>query len=106
MDIDPARDTAAQGMPCSVEPCNAAVRIDSVIAYGQSFPTALSRGETITVKFIYTTRPTERVFPEMKPSLPGLGVGSRFAADLSGNGEPMQGQKGGMSFEIGAYVVR
>ena len=106
VNIDTLLEPANAGTPCSVAPCKGTVRVDSVIAYGQSFPMPLSKGESISVKFIYTTGPTEKIFPKMKPSFPGLHAGSAFVADVSGNQGPMLDKIRGVVFEIGPYEVR
>ena len=76
--------------PCGTSPCIATVRIDSVLGYGSAFPKTFSAGETITMKFANTLRPTAKDFPDVKPALPGLSVGSKFVALV--NGQMTMGQ--------------
>ncbi|MEO8166776.1 MAG: hypothetical protein ABI623_00925 [bacterium] len=76
--------------PCGTAPCIATVRIDNVLGYGSAFPKTFSAGETITMKFANTLLPTEKNYPNVKPALPGLSVGSKFMALV--NGQMMMGQ--------------
>ena len=76
--------------PCGTAPCIATVRIDSVLGYGSAFPKTFSAGEKITMKFANTLRPTEKNYPDVKPALPGLSVGSKFVALV--NGQMVMGQ--------------
>lgn len=68
--------------PCSKFHCRGTVRIDAVQGYGSSFVRPLSVGETVPMTFVYTLAPTRNVYPEMKPELPGLSLGSSFVADI------------------------
>lgn len=74
--------TAASNDPCSKFPCAAKVRVDSVLGYGSAFPGALASGQEIEVRFLYTLGPSREAFPAETTSLPGLGPGERFSADL------------------------
>lgn len=76
--------------PCSRIPCVANVRVESVLGVGMGFPQPFVEGATHRMKFAFTLGPTVDVFPEMKPSLPGLESGSRFTADITGY-ETLQG---------------
>lgn len=71
--------------PCGKAPCIATVRIDSVIGYGSAFPKLLSAGQKLVVKFAHTLSETKQDFPEVKPPLPGLDVGSQFEALVNGS---------------------
>ncbi len=73
--------------PCGIAPCMATVRIDTVLGYGSAFPKTLSAGQTISIRFSNTLRPTAKDYPDIKPALPGLSVGSRFVALVSGQME-------------------
>ncbi len=66
--------------PCGKVPCLATVRIDSVLGFGSAFPSGMSAGKTIQVKFALTLSSTKEMLPEVTPALPGLSVGSRFEA--------------------------
>ncbi len=82
--IDTSFTGASSSDPCAKFPCEATVRIDEVLGYGSAFDRTLSAGETVTVTFAYTLAPTRLAYPDMKPGLPGLEVGSSFTADIEG----------------------
>jgi hypothetical protein len=75
--------------PCSRFPCTATVRVDSIVGYGSAFGGALGIGQEIEVQFLYTLAPSEEAYPSESFSLPGLGDGDRFGADLRGAQETM-----------------
>ncbi|HLA68070.1 MAG TPA: hypothetical protein VJN65_00055 [Bacteroidota bacterium] len=79
--------------PCSKAPCVATVRVEEVLGYGSGFSRTLHKAAEIRVHFRLTLGPTKEILPEVVPPLPGLSVGSRFQADISGGPAPaMQGQ--------------
>jgi hypothetical protein len=82
--IDTSFTDASSSDPCAKFPCKATVRIDEVVGYGSAFDRTLSAGQTVTVTFAYTLVPTRLTYPDMKPGLPGLEVGSSFIADVEG----------------------
>jgi hypothetical protein len=69
--------------PCGKAPCMATIKIDSVLGYGSAFPSVLTSGKKLTVRFAHTLNPTKDVWPEIQPPLPGLRVGYKFEAVLS-----------------------
>ena len=71
--------------PCGKAPCMATVRIDSVLGFGSAFPSTMSAGKKIQVKFALTLSSTKEMLPEVTPALPGLSVGSRFEALINGS---------------------
>lgn len=80
--VDSALDTVVPGSPCSVEPCNAVIRVDSVIRYGSAFP-PLSTGSSINLHFFFTlAHTTKRLFPNLKTHFPGLQAGSTFIGNI------------------------
>ncbi len=85
--IDNALKGTGEKDPCGKAPCIATVRIDSVLGYGSAFPKTFGAGQTISIKFANTLRPTAKDYPDVKPALPGLNVGSRFVALVSGEME-------------------
>jgi len=89
--------------PCSKFHCRATVRIDSVRGYGSSFVRPLSTGETVSVTFVHTLAPTRNVYPEMKPELPGLMLGSSFVADIEGGGMGIGGTA--LGFTVRTYAL-
>jgi len=82
--IDTSFTDASSSDPCAKFPCKATVRIDEVIGYGSAFDRTLSAGQTVAVTFAYTLVSTRLTYPDMKPGLPGLEVGSSFIADVEG----------------------
>jgi hypothetical protein len=71
--------------PCGKAPCLATVRIDSVLGFGSAFPSSMSAGKIIRVRFALTLNSTKEILPEVLPALPGLSVGSRFEALINGS---------------------
>ena len=72
---------ADTGSLCSKYPCRAKVKIVSLPACGSSVTQALSVGDTIEVRFVYTLHKTATLFPVMKAQYPGLKKGQTFKAD-------------------------
>ncbi len=88
--IDSVLDKDVPRDPCSIEPCNANVRVDSVIGYGNAFP-PLSPGNIIEVHFYFTLAPTTKdLFPDLTEFLPGLQAGSTFTGDIDAIPRPKQ----------------
>ena len=83
--IDKTLRGSSEKDPCGRAPCMATIMIDSVLAYGPAFPKVLNVGDRIQVTFAHTLNPTKDVWPEIQPPLPGLRMGSRFAATLRGS---------------------
>jgi hypothetical protein len=84
-EINRTLSSANEKDPCSKAPCLATITIDSVLGYGSAFPAILTAGAKISVKFLHTLNPTKDVWPEIQPPLPGLRVGYRFKALMSGS---------------------
>lgn len=68
--------------PCSKAPCLATIKVDEILGYGSGFTEILGQGKEIKVRFRYTLAPSESLFPNMVPALPGLAVGGKFQTDL------------------------
>jgi hypothetical protein len=85
--ILPQRDPDPQA-PCGRVPCRARVRIERLLGYGAAFHPPLAEGQEVKVYFTFTLSPTSKYFPELTSPLPGLRVGQRFEADMSGPAEP------------------
>lgn len=83
--IDRTLKGANEKDPCGKAPCMATVRIDSVLGFGSAFPSTMSAGKKIQVKFALTLSSTKEMLPEVTPALPGLSVGSTFEALINGS---------------------
>ena len=71
-------DSVAGNAPCGKVPCEADVRVDSILGYGSSFPYPLAAGTIVRMRFAYTLAPTAAMFPGT-PDLPqGLKSGDAF----------------------------
>jgi len=92
--------------PCSQYPCIASVKIES-IQYGSAFP-VISPGNVVRIKFAFTlNKTTQKLFPNMDESYPGLKVGEKFEA-LVGHSENAQmgmENKNLTSFNINGYKI-
>jgi len=86
--IDSSRASTQTGDPCAKAPCTAVVRIDSVLGCGSSADRSLVPGLTLRARFTYTLASSMDLFPSLTPALPGLSVGSRFAARVQTSSEP------------------
>ena len=77
--ILPVADSGIEGDPCSIAPCVASVKVESV-SYGAGFSPFPKNGE-IKMKFQYTLEKTNKeLFPNLEESFPGLNVGDEFIA--------------------------
>ena len=75
--VHPA-DSAGEHGPCGKVPCEADVRVDSILGYGSSFPYPLAAGTVVRMRFAYTLAPTAAMFPGT-PELPqALKLGDAF----------------------------
>lgn len=104
MTVDTLLASRSTEDPCASVPCEAIVRIDSVLGYGSAFPGAVGVGQTVRVHFRFTLASTEKLFPSMRPPYPGLSVGSRFSASLEAS--PDHDASNATAFAIGSYSVR
>ncbi len=69
--------------PCAKVPCNAEVRIDSILGYGSAFGNPVVQGAQHVMHFVFTLSPTsKKLFPSMKEEYPGMTIGSSFIADI------------------------
>ena len=91
-------DERSRSGPCAEAPCEATIRVDSVLGYGSAFPRPLSRGEHLVVRFAFTLAPTAEIRLNIDDSFPGLGLGDAFWADLQGMEQP-----GETAFEVYVY---
>ena len=89
VNVHPPQQGGKEEDPCRRFPCSATVRVDSVLGYGSGFRSALGPGQVIEARFVYTLAPSREAHPGQAFSLPGLGEGDRFQADLSGGSEAM-----------------
>ena len=80
--IDSTLERGSSKDPCSIKPCNAEVRIDSILGYGSAFPPLLT-GSLIRLHFYFTLSPTTKeLLPNMSEFYPGLKTGSSFLGDI------------------------
>ncbi len=70
-----------QDEPCAMYPCQAIVRVDSVLGYGSGLSVTISSGQEITVHFPFTLMPSEETGVRVNSPLPGLKEGDHFEAD-------------------------
>lgn len=69
--------------PCSKAPCNAVLKIESIIGYGSSFGGTLNVGDEIKVKFAYTTaKTTEDLLLKISDSYDGVSVKSKIETNI------------------------
>ena len=92
--------------PCSKAPCLATVRVEQILGYGSGFARTLHKDEEIKVRFSLTLSPTKEILPEVVPPLPGLSVGSRFQADITGGRVPMMAGQGAPPYVTDLYQVK
>lgn len=67
---------------CHRYSCEAIVHIDKIILCGSTITITPDDQDQITVHFAYTLNPTNRLYPTLKPSYPGLQNGSHFSANV------------------------
>jgi len=91
--------------PCSKAPCAALVRIDTVLAYGFSFPPVLNSGQSIRARFVFTTERSDLWFPALKARYPGVTAGTRLQADAELSGSPDEGDRA-RRLVIDDYTIR
>jgi hypothetical protein len=104
--IDSSYRSGNSSDPCSLAPCRAIVRVDSILGYGHSFARPLTVGETLAVTFAFTVAPTKNVLPRMTQSYPGVRVGSRIVTDAQGTQSLAIEHASGISFTIFGYSVQ
>lgn len=91
--IEKVRAVQGDLSPCARVPCQALVRVESVIGYGSAFPASFKAGDQISVRFAFTLHPTDKLFPKMEHHLPGLKVGQVFKADVTASDLMMSGSQ-------------
>ncbi len=80
--VDSTLDKYSSKDPCSINPCKAVVRVDSIIGYGSSFP-PLQKRTSIDLYFYFTLGPTDKnLFPNLKEFYPGLKTGDTFTGNI------------------------
>ena len=88
--------------PCNQAPCQAVVRVDSVLGYGQGFIRPLSKSKEIPITFKFTLSPTSGLFKNMTKRYPGLKVGSKFNATVAA--QQLLGTKS-FKYSISGYEI-
>ena len=104
--VDEPRSDLGADDPCSKVPCQAVVRVDSILGYGQGFVKPLGKGKEIEVLFKFTLSPTKDLFPNMEESYPGLKLGSYFLADIEGYAIPQIDSNKQARYLIYGYEVK
>ncbi len=101
--INEIKKTGNADDPCSKTPCQAVVRVDSVLGYGQGYVRPLAKSKEVPVTFRFTLSPTEKFFKNMTTTYPGLEEGSTFMADVE-----VQQLIGSKSFQysISGYEIK
>lgn len=91
--------------PCGKVPCTTVVRIDSILAYGFSFPPVLNAGQVLRARFAYTTQQSDRWIPALQIHYPGVSAGTQVLADveLSGSADEASQRPG---LVIDHYAIR
>jgi hypothetical protein len=74
---------------CKVSPCLVYINIIKVEQYGSSFPEHFSAGQKVEVSFVYSLKPSKKVYPDKNIDLPGLKKGDVFKAKI--NAKPQLG---------------
>jgi len=96
------QQTGNADSPCSQAPCQAIVRVDSVLGYGQGFIRPLSKSKEVQITFKFTLSPTEDLFKNMTKIYPGLEVGSKFKATVEA--QQLLGNKS-FKYSISEYEI-
>jgi len=88
--------------PCSQAPCQAVIRVDSVLGYGQGFIRPLSKSKEVPITFKFTLSPTKDLFKNMTKTYPGLEVSSKFRATVEA--QQLLGTKS-FKYSISGYEI-
>ncbi len=96
------QQTGNADSPCSQAPCQAIVRVDSVLGYGQGFIRPLSKSKEVPISFKFTLSPTRDLFKNMTTMYPGLTVGSKFRATVEA--QQLLGTKS-FKYSISGYEI-
>ena len=99
-------ETSDLSKPCSQVPCQATIRIESVLGYGSAFGRPLAKGSEITGFFPFTLMPTHTLFPTLEKDYPGLSVGSRFLADVESRLAFQPGKGENVLYRIYGYEIQ
>lgn len=88
---------------CKASPCLAYIKIIKVEKYGSAFPMHFSVGEKIEVCFIFSLKPSKKVYLDKHLKLPGLKKGDEFKAQI--NAKPKFGSNLS-DFKIYGYELK
>lgn len=77
------RDTIDPESPCGKAPCNALVKVEKVLRFGQIYTESVQEGSTIPIHFAFTlASTTQELFPTADIDLPGLNSNDQFEATI------------------------
>jgi hypothetical protein len=89
--------------PCGKVPCQADVRVDSILGYGSSFPYPLAAGAIVRMRFSYTLAPTTAMFPGTADLPKAMTAGDAFSGVMEG-GEGLAPKAGSVTiYTISMY---
>jgi len=81
--IYPTLDTNDSLSPCSKAPCNAKIKIEQVLEYGNRLSSNIYEGLEMNLHFVFTLYPTTNdLFHDTKKYFPGLKINDKFNANL------------------------
>lgn len=102
--IDTARESGDATGPCAKAPCAAFLMVEEILGSGAGFHPPLVAGNTIAVKFAYSTAPSSEAAPDLADPLPGVKVGDRIRVDIAGR-QPGMGGTPGREYTVYQYSV-
>ena len=80
--IKPLKDKAHQTGICQKHVCYASIEIIQIIQNGQNYHGQFVKGDTIEAFFNFTLGNTQKLFPHLNKTLPGLKRDDIFLAEL------------------------
>lgn len=102
--IDTARYSGDANSPCAKAPCRAILKVETILGAGAGFHPPLVAGNSIPVKFAYSTAPSSEVAPDLADPLPGVQAGDRIRVDIAGR-QPEMGGATGREYTVYQYAL-
>lgn len=102
--IDTAQHTGDGSDPCAKAPCEAVLLVEEILGTGAGFHPPLVAGNTIPVKFAYSTAPSSMAAPDLANPLPGVQAGARIRVDIAGR-QPGMGGSPGRGYTVYQYTL-